>query len=56
MNSVCAVCAASDSCPYYGAHDEGNFEQCDEILAILVEDGRSEYRKAWEAYIKKFNS
>lgn len=54
MNSICAVCAAGEFCQCYGACDEGNYEQCDEVLAVFIEDERSEYRKAWVEYIKKF--
>lgn len=55
MDSICAVCAASEQCPCYGACDEGNYEQCDEVLAVFIEDCRAEYHKAWAEYIKKFN-
>lgn len=55
MDSICAVCAASEQCHCYGACDDGDYEQCDEVLAVLVEDFRSEYRKAWLEYTKKFN-
>lgn len=55
MHSICAVCAASEQCPCYGACDEGNYGQCDEVLAVFIEDCRDEYHKAWAEYIKKFN-
>lgn len=54
MDNICAVCAAGEYCQRYGVCDESNYERCDKVLAMLIEDERSEYRKAWIEYIKKF--
>ncbi len=52
MDNPCNGCAANRICPYFRMVDSYS-EQCEEILARLVEGSRDSYRMAWDSYIKE---
>lgn len=57
MSEMCSVCAAADSCPYFGQDsyywNERGEDRCDEIIASVLDKSRWEYLYAWMDYIKE---